>query len=78
MAEINLKNTSTLEKKKAFECEVCKKRFSQKKNLSTHILSIHEGKKGFKCNFCDKSFSQKSCMTRHRASVHEEKKTVQL
>ena len=43
-----------------FQCKTCEpgKTFSSKRNLQSHIQSIHKGLKNYPCDSCDKSFSQ--------------------
>ena len=43
-----------------FQCKICKygNTFSSKRNLQSHIQSIHKGLKNYPCDSCDKSFSQ--------------------
>ena len=50
MSEINFKstkehNTSPIEGKKPFECNVCEKIFSQKSGMTRHVSSVHGGGK---------------------------------
>ncbi|MCP4520389.1 MAG: C2H2-type zinc finger protein, partial [Cytophagales bacterium] len=42
---------------KPFQCEICKRAFSQHSHLKRHAL-IDTGEKPFQCNFCNKDFSQ--------------------
>ena len=35
------------EEMKPFQCDICYKNFSVKRDLKTHIESVHEGKKPF-------------------------------
>lgn len=52
---------------KPFECEVCKKRFTQKSSLNTHKRS-HTGLRPYICEICNKSFSVKSYLAAHQWS----------
>ena len=45
-------------------CSVCKKYFTQKSSLTTHLL-IHNGECPFQCNVCDKQFTLKQHLTKH-------------
>ena len=44
--------------KNNFQCHLCEKSYSSKRNLQLHIKSIHEGVKSYKCSYCPKSFTQ--------------------
>lgn len=52
---------------KPFECEVCKKHFTQKSSLNTHKRS-HSGLRPYTCKICNKSFSVKSYLAAHQWS----------
>jgi len=49
---------------KAFECNVCGKRFSREGNLLQHKL-IHSSEKPYKCNLCDKQFTRSGNLKQH-------------
>ena len=57
------KRTHTGEK--AYECDVCQKRFSIKGNLTKH-KKTHTGEKPFECDVCKKMFSDPSAFKKHR------------
>ena len=44
--------------KNNFQCPLCEKSYSSKRNLQLHIKSIHEGVKSYRCSYCPKSFTQ--------------------
>ena len=44
---------------KSYQCSICKKACSDKRNLMIHERS-HTGEKTFECSICDKAFSDKS------------------
>ena len=41
------------------KCNTCYSTFKTKRNLKSHIVSVHEGKKPFKCIICDTSLREK-------------------
>ncbi|PSN44653.1 hypothetical protein C0J52_07718 [Blattella germanica] len=61
------KRCSTVEEKKMrpYQCNLCGKRFAEKRNLNLHYRT-HTGSRPYKCDVCDKSFSQKSILTTHQ------------
>lgn len=48
-----------------YECDICKKRFTQKGSLRVHINFEHENGKAHVCNWCDKRFSAQSKLKAH-------------
>ena len=59
------------ESNKQFSCNICNKRFSQKRNLATHI-KIHDEMytQDLKCEICGKMFASKTIKNTHMKSAH--------
>jgi KRAB domain-containing zinc finger protein len=54
----------THSKRKCFECDICKKKFTTKEGLVRHVR-IHMGEKPFKCRFCHVGFRTPYTMQHH-------------
>jgi hypothetical protein len=52
------------------ECEICRKRFTQKGTLLRHKNTIHLRQKEHKCEICGKSFGRKGNLSTHRKTIH--------
>ena len=65
---------STEERKNSWPCPICKKGFTLKTGLRTHLEVVHEGKKPWRCEICDHNFSKKQDYRRHADAVHEGKR----
>ncbi|KAK7072505.1 hypothetical protein SK128_010497 [Halocaridina rubra] len=57
------------------KCSECRKTFSSKAYLSSHIL-MHDGEKPYVCNICNKKFSLKGSLNAHIVSHRGEKPHV--
>ena len=57
--------------KKLFQCQICNKLFTAKRNLSTHSKEIHLKSKVFTCDICKKSFTRPNLLKHHQEKVHE-------
>ena len=65
------KSTSTLENSR-ISCESCSEPFSNKGELSLHLLwTPEDSKKAFLCQFCQKLFEKRRCLEYHLKSVHK-------
>ena len=60
--------------KKSYECNICKKQFTNKTILQKHMVVIHDGNKPFKCDRCEASFKSKPKLKAHIVAVHDRKK----
>ena len=56
-------------KEKSYECDICKKKFSQKSNLVDHFR-IHLGEKPNGCAECGNWFTQSSGRNQHIRTHH--------
>merc|ERR1712000_581819 len=59
-----------------FTCDKCNKNFANKRNLQTHINSIHLKVK-FSCEFCDYQSTEKGHLKTHINTVHLKLKPFQ-
>lgn len=51
-------------------CKICKKTFSNKYILKTHMATIHSGGKKYQCCFCERKFRLLSIWKRHHNKYH--------
>ena len=57
----------------SFTCEICAKRFSEKRYKNRHIQIVHGDEKFFECNICHKSYGHKNELMGHVERKHEKK-----
>ncbi|ORX49522.1 hypothetical protein DM01DRAFT_1338193 [Hesseltinella vesiculosa] len=56
---------------KRFSCPICKRLFSRRYNLNTHIRTHNANRiKSFRCHICSSAFDRKHDRDRHLSSVH--------
>ena len=55
-----------------FKCGTCGKRFTQRGNLRTHIVTIHQKRKDFQCKICGDKFGRIFVLQRHMKNVHHQ------
>ncbi|XP_023315361.1 zinc finger and BTB domain-containing protein 6-like [Trichogramma pretiosum] len=73
LKKLNMTNMA-LETIRPFECDTCKKSFTQKKYLQSHISAVHDRSKPFECEICYESFGYKRVLDGHINSVHKRSK----
>ncbi|CAL8141583.1 unnamed protein product [Orchesella dallaii] len=56
--------------KKAFNCELCGKRFFTNRNLESHFQAVHKDECQFKCSVCKMGFPQQDLLEDHIISTH--------
>ncbi|CAL8143440.1 unnamed protein product [Orchesella dallaii] len=61
----------------AFECDICKDRFTNEQHLQKHLKShVDDDKLVFTCETCQKTFSKRVNLNNHVKNVHEQPKTT--
>ncbi|XP_050498285.1 zinc finger protein 345-like isoform X3 [Diabrotica virgifera virgifera] len=53
------------EKEKFSECEICHKKFKERKHLNQHMRRLHKERKSLECEICSKSFSAGFSLRNH-------------
>ena len=64
------KGISSVPEGQKFSCPQCGKKFTQNRNLKTHIQSVHEKVK-YPCYLCGKQLTRQDHLKTHIQSVHE-------
>ena len=63
-------NGGTLGKgSKPFFCSICERKFSQKTNISRHMM-LHTGVRPYQCSTCQRGFIQSQSLRQHRLRHH--------
>ena len=57
--------------KLGFKCDLCYQRFSIEKNLTLHVMAIHQNLKAYKCELCDYASKFKGSVKEHVRKAHE-------
>lgn len=66
--------SSSSQKEKKFECDICGFAFGMKSNLKRHVMTVHEDRRGWHCNICGASFGLKQNLGTHVRVKHEKKR----
>lgn len=71
---IEAKHTGEHATKDKEVCEICKKTFSSKKYLRTHLKSHSAESKGLACKYCSREFLDKTDLNEHLTKDHQNEK----
>jgi hypothetical protein len=55
---------------RAFQCKICKRRFSRRSHLVSHGSAVHQQAKRFSCSICGKAMRQNGHMLTHIRKEH--------
>ena len=66
----NLKSEDTESRNKKYQCIICSKLFTAKRNLTTHMQSHDENRPRYDCNECHKSYSARGTLRDHIIMEH--------
>jgi uncharacterized Zn-finger protein len=50
---------------KPYECDICKRKFSESSKLTRHRIAVHKNDQNFECAICKKTFTQPQNLKRH-------------
>jgi len=56
---------------KKYQCDLCHKLMSHKRNVDRHRRSVHENQRGYGCPLCDYRSAHKQVVQRHLATKHQ-------
>ena len=54
------------------KCAICKKKFTRRSDMQSHVDVVHEGKKPYQCPRCGMKFGQNSAVHKHFRKKHSE------
>lgn len=66
--------SSKKRRSRIFQCDLCSGSFTSRRDLETHVRTVHEKLRPYKCPHCDSHFGTKSNLNTHTKSVHEGKR----
>eukprot|EP00190_Bangiopsis_sp_CCMP1999_P001065 CAMPEP_0198732666 /NCGR_PEP_ID=MMETSP1475-20131203/37809_1 /TAXON_ID= ORGANISM="Unidentified sp., Strain CCMP1999" /NCGR_SAMPLE_ID=MMETSP1475 /ASSEMBLY_ACC=CAM_ASM_001111 /LENGTH=225 /DNA_ID=CAMNT_0044495809 /DNA_START=298 /DNA_END=975 /DNA_ORIENTATION=- len=73
-AEEVIKTHKKKRRNRMFLCDLCSGSFTTRRDLETHVRTVHEKLRPHKCAHCDAHFGTKSNLNTHTKSVHEGKR----
>merc|ERR1719244_1105856 len=57
-----------------YQCDICRKLMSHKRNVDRHRKSVHENQRGFGCPMCNYRSAHKQVVQRHLVTKHQVKR----